>query len=549
MDHTDFSGSTYSYSQKLTGGAGSQVGVAKAMKVYPGDKVKIEAYGKYYNPTGTTSNITGFATALTSAFGVSSTSTGEALSVYNTLNNYGGFIAAGGPDGTDSDHPKLFVTILLFDKDHNFLDAAWDQIDGGEQIGVSPKAAHDYMSQEVTVTEPGYAYVYVSNENPTLVEFYVDDVTITHTPTNVIQYNEYYPFGLQTSSSWTRENSKGNQFLYNAANELNATSGWYEMFYRGYDPAIGRMLQVDPYATNYASFTTYNYAVNNPVMLNDPSGGYSVSYNADGISDVAQQRMFKLSYYHGVGGSAWAESYNVMEGGGQVFTAEYLAQALRDALYNYKYNNGPVSIDRSLFGTVLDAAFRGELSINGMFMTVGYENKIVPGEMPADERAKYNIASWVEGGGIAESPIRISIQSIIDRNQARRETQGEGSNNSSGWGLDFYGIVPVISSPMVEEDAAFTPGPVIVKSPTISLDKSNVRDRDLIRHEVGHVATFAVIGPVLYIATIAIPSVFSFNNDPANHPSYYTEKIANTFSEWIYGPFNDPNRYPSYNRK
>jgi hypothetical protein len=46
------------------------------------------------------------------------------------------------------------------------------------------------------------------------------------------------------------------------------------MFYRGYDPTIGRMLQVDPYATMYSSVSTYNYAMNNPVLLNDPTGGY-----------------------------------------------------------------------------------------------------------------------------------------------------------------------------------------------------------------------------------------------------------------------------------
>jgi RHS repeat-associated protein len=96
---------------------------------------------------------------------------------------------------------------------------------------------------------------------------------VTHTKTNVLQYNEYYPFGLQTSKSWTRENVQGNNYLYNEGNELNTGSGWYEMFYRGYDPALGRMLQVDPYASLYTSHTGYNYSLNNPVILNDPDGG------------------------------------------------------------------------------------------------------------------------------------------------------------------------------------------------------------------------------------------------------------------------------------
>jgi RHS repeat-associated protein len=87
----------------------------------------------------------------------------------------------------------------------------------------------------------------------------------------VIQYNEYYPFGLQANSSWTRDNNKNN-YLYNEGSELNTNSGWYEMTYRGYDPAIGRMNQADPMAAKYHDYSSYNYALNNPVMMNDPNG-------------------------------------------------------------------------------------------------------------------------------------------------------------------------------------------------------------------------------------------------------------------------------------
>ena len=70
-------------------------------------------------------------------------------------------------------------------------------------------------------------YLSYEDESNNYVEF--DDFQVTHTKTNIVQYNEYYPFGLRTSTSWTREDSK-NDFLYNAGSELNATSGWYETF-------------------------------------------------------------------------------------------------------------------------------------------------------------------------------------------------------------------------------------------------------------------------------------------------------------------------------
>ncbi|MBL7874428.1 MAG: hypothetical protein JNL53_02115, partial [Cyclobacteriaceae bacterium] len=126
----------------------------------------------------------------------------------------------------------------------------------------------------------------MSNENATLVDVYFDDILMTHTKSNVIQYNEYYPFGMLTANSWTRENTTGNNFLGNGGTELNTTTGVYDLHYRNYDPVLGRMTQVDPLADRYSSFSTYNFAFNDPVFWNDPLGDSPVddanrSRNAD----------------------------------------------------------------------------------------------------------------------------------------------------------------------------------------------------------------------------------------------------------------------------
>jgi RHS repeat-associated protein len=114
-------------------------------------------------------------------------------------------------------------------------------------------------------------YVYLSYEGDGSNWVYFDDLKITHTKSNVVQYNEYYPFGLQTSNSRTRENSNNN-FLYNGGSELNQTTGWYETAFRGYDAALGSFMQIDPLATRYASYSGYHYSYNNPIMFNDPTG-------------------------------------------------------------------------------------------------------------------------------------------------------------------------------------------------------------------------------------------------------------------------------------
>jgi RHS repeat-associated protein len=150
--------------------------------------------------------------------------------------------------------------------------------------------------------------MYLSNESPILVDIYFacvpelrqryNDVTMTLTPSNVIKYNacsteakwrrEYYPFvpiasGMQTANSWTRDTATKNNFLGNGGTELNTTSQLYDLEYRNYDPALGRMNGVDPLANKYSSLTPYNYSFNNPVMFNDPSGAdppQTINYSA-----------------------------------------------------------------------------------------------------------------------------------------------------------------------------------------------------------------------------------------------------------------------------
>ena len=65
MDHTDVGNTGTEYSQKLNAG---QVGVATSIKVYPGDKVRIEAYAKYYDLSTTGSNLTGLCHGATFSF-------------------------------------------------------------------------------------------------------------------------------------------------------------------------------------------------------------------------------------------------------------------------------------------------------------------------------------------------------------------------------------------------------------------------------------------------------------------------------------------------
>lgn len=249
----------------LNGGYAGMVGMARSYKVYPGDKISLEAYARYDASSNNSSNLAGFATALLNAFALPAPGLGEAGRAASAINDWGTIAAGGFADGTsDEDHTKAFINILVFDKDYQFLDIAFAQ--------VSSDGAPTLISKAYDVKEAGYVYLYLSNENATQTNVYFDDVRMSYTPTNIIQYNEYYPFGLQTASSWTRDDARGNNFLGNGGTEFNATSNLYDLNFRNYDPILGRMNQVDPMTDKYASLSPYNFSFNDPVYFNDPSG-------------------------------------------------------------------------------------------------------------------------------------------------------------------------------------------------------------------------------------------------------------------------------------
>lgn len=358
FDHTD-AGTTYTYSQKLTGAASSQVGVAKSYKVYAGDKVKIEARAKYTLPSGTASNIAGFAAALFNAFGVEAPAGGEVGTPSAALNTWGGLVVAG--DGGESSGPLAFVNIIVFDKNYKFLDANWEAIDpGAYQDGATPVVDHDYMMREYTVKEEGYVFMFVSNENPTLVDVHFDDVVMTYTKGNVVQYNEYYPFGMQTANSWTRENTLGNNFLANSGTELNTTSSLYDLDYRNYDPVLGRMNQIDPLAAKYASLTPYNFSFNDPVTFTDPSGASPL----DNLESLIR-RLWNEVPIDG-GGAGWSE------GGG--FTGGYGNEvaAYIGSDYNTQFGSWSHTAHTS-YGAFVSAYHNatGTLLLNSVTITAG----------------------------------------------------------------------------------------------------------------------------------------------------------------------------------
>ncbi|MCC5946179.1 MAG: hypothetical protein JJT94_14710, partial [Bernardetiaceae bacterium] len=64
------------------------------------------------------------------------------------------------------------------------------------------------------------------------------------------------------------------RFLFNAGSERISQLDlhWHDTPFRSYDPQLGRFWGVDALADYFASITSYQYAYNNPIGFNDPTG-------------------------------------------------------------------------------------------------------------------------------------------------------------------------------------------------------------------------------------------------------------------------------------
>ncbi|MBX2966556.1 MAG: hypothetical protein KF845_10450 [Cyclobacteriaceae bacterium] len=93
------------------------------------------------------------------------------------------------------------------------------------------------------------------------------------------------------------------------------------MFYRGYDAALGRMFEVDPFASDFVSLSPYHYVGNNPALLTDPSGGstpelreLTAMINTPGFFDVWIPGNGVFGHVGPGSGNHWSDQYRIMEG-------------------------------------------------------------------------------------------------------------------------------------------------------------------------------------------------------------------------------------------
>jgi RHS repeat-associated protein len=295
FDHTH-NGVT-SYSERLSGSANEKTGIARSMSVMPGDTIKMEVYDKYVD--GSNPNNTAALTQLLAQIIAGTASAGTVIDGANYSTNgitpfpYTGLAGEGSSTGNG---PKAYMNWLIFDRNYVFKNGGYVQMtNAAKEDGTN--VPFEKLSAWVVINEPGYVYVYLSNENPTPLEVYFDDFKVTQVKSPIVENNDYYPYGGSMTTSYTREGSLFNRWKYSnkeLINDLNL--GWMDYGVRqrrDFDP---RWRTIDPLAEMSRRWSPYNYAIDNPMRYIDPDGMiWKDQKEADELKNNIQKKMDGLS--------------------------------------------------------------------------------------------------------------------------------------------------------------------------------------------------------------------------------------------------------------
>jgi len=104
-------------------------------------------------------------------------------------------------------------------------------------------------------------------------------------PTEILEENNYYPFGLKQEGyndlALNNGNEQAQQYKYNnkewqSEHALNT----YDYGARNYDPALGRFFNIDRLAEKYEAISPYAYVANNPIKFIDINGEWINIYDS-----------------------------------------------------------------------------------------------------------------------------------------------------------------------------------------------------------------------------------------------------------------------------
>ena len=253
---------------RIPAGGNGLLGPSRIVMVMPGDAVSISATGGY--ATGSSTSYTTPTSLLgTILNGLTGNNTlGEMLNTsIQNANVAPGIISSIGSNSATTD---AYLNWIYFDNNFNFKTGGFTFVPSG--YGKANRANLSLNIPESVIDQPGYIYVYATNESTVASEAYFDNLTITHNRGIVRSVTGYYPYGSQVEeNSFSNLTPLDYRFGFQGHfAERDEETGWNSFQLRMNDPVIGRWLTIDPYR-EYSS--PYISMGNNPITLIDPDGG------------------------------------------------------------------------------------------------------------------------------------------------------------------------------------------------------------------------------------------------------------------------------------
>ncbi|MEM9337618.1 MAG: RHS repeat-associated core domain-containing protein [Bacteroidota bacterium] len=257
------------------------IGAGQTLSVFTGDTIRAKVYAKYEDFNNSSN------TALPLLADYLSTTFRETLPLEGANNVFGAidqpsFLSMATVGTFNDQQPRMYLNYMLFSHDFELLDYGFDQVTEAARIPTDGTLLESHpfeeLNLEIPISQPGFLYVYVSNENQENVTAYFDDLSVDHTLSPVTFATDYYPFGLPMAGR--EHNSNGYRKGYQGEwTENDEETGEVQFQLRMYSPILGRFLTVDPerqFASGYVGMG------NNPVIATDPTGGRSPIYDQDG---------------------------------------------------------------------------------------------------------------------------------------------------------------------------------------------------------------------------------------------------------------------------